>query len=190
MSAEERRAEIVRATVPLVSEHGAKVTTRQIAEAAGIAEGTVFRVFTDKDELVGACVAEVFRTDVIAARVRETTPDTPLEEQLVEAGLLLAEHFSRLGDLMHALAASGYNVHEHKPAEVHRDGPAAFMREVEDAVVQVLDRERDRFRLPARDIGRMFLGLLFSLRFDPRPPSQRRAVLRQHVDVLLHGALA
>ena len=33
----ERRAEIIAATLPLVREHGANVTTRQIAEAAGIA---------------------------------------------------------------------------------------------------------------------------------------------------------
>jgi len=32
----ERRAEIIAATLPLVREHGANVTTRQIAEAAGI----------------------------------------------------------------------------------------------------------------------------------------------------------
>ena len=42
---------IVAATLPLLLEHGELVTTRQIAEAAGIAEGTIFRVFADKDEL-------------------------------------------------------------------------------------------------------------------------------------------
>ena len=43
---------IVEATLPLLLEHGEMVTTRQIAEAAGIAEGTIFRVFADKDELI------------------------------------------------------------------------------------------------------------------------------------------
>ena len=47
---------IVEATLPLLLEHGEMVTTRQIAEAAGIAEGTIFRVFADKDELIAAVV--------------------------------------------------------------------------------------------------------------------------------------
>ncbi|MCU1430433.1 MAG: DNA-binding transcriptional regulator, AcrR family, partial [Actinomycetia bacterium] len=36
---------IVAATLPLLLEHGDRVTSRQIAEAAGIAEGTIFRAF-------------------------------------------------------------------------------------------------------------------------------------------------
>ena len=47
---------IVAAALPLLLEHGEKVTSRQIADAAGIAEGTIFRVFADKDELIIAVI--------------------------------------------------------------------------------------------------------------------------------------
>ncbi len=53
---DERRAAIVAAAIPLVCDHGAAVTTREIAEAAGIAEGTIFRVFATKEDLLDAVV--------------------------------------------------------------------------------------------------------------------------------------
>ena len=51
MAPDDRRAAIVDVVVPLLLDHGGEVSTRQIAEAAGIAEGTIFRVFPDKNAL-------------------------------------------------------------------------------------------------------------------------------------------
>ncbi|MBN9326134.1 MAG: TetR family transcriptional regulator, partial [Cellulomonas sp.] len=45
MPPDERRRAILRAVLPVVRERGADVTTRELAEAAGVAEGTLFRVF-------------------------------------------------------------------------------------------------------------------------------------------------
>ena len=71
LSPEDRRASLVEVTIPLLREHGAGVTTKQVAEAAGIAEGTVFRAFGTKDELVQACATAVFdTTDVLVASLR------------------------------------------------------------------------------------------------------------------------
>ena len=56
LPADERRTMIVEATLPLLLRHGEMVTTRQIAEAAGIAEGTIFRVFADKDAVIGSVI--------------------------------------------------------------------------------------------------------------------------------------
>jgi len=58
MAPDDRRRAIVEAVVPLLLEHGPDVTTRQVAEAAGIAEGTIFRVFPDKASLLVAAAEE------------------------------------------------------------------------------------------------------------------------------------
>ena len=52
MSPDDRRRAIVEAVIPLLAEHGSTVTTRQMAEAAGVAEGTIFNVFPDKCALM------------------------------------------------------------------------------------------------------------------------------------------
>ena len=54
MSPEDRRQAIISATTDLVLEHGPAATTRQIADACGIAEGTLFRVFESKDDILAA----------------------------------------------------------------------------------------------------------------------------------------
>jgi AcrR family transcriptional regulator len=58
MSADDRRKAIVDALLPLLVARGGEVSTREIAQAAGIAEGTIFRVFTDKRSLMLAAAEE------------------------------------------------------------------------------------------------------------------------------------
>lgn len=177
----------MRAALPLLATHGVNITTRQIAQAAGIAEGTVFRVFADKDELLHACVTEAFRTDDVCARVREVPADLSLAERLTTAGELLEDHFARFTSLMRTLATTGYEFHRHE----HRkhEGPPRFMADLADALADVLRKDQQRLRLPITDLARRYLGLLTSLRFDLDERQDRKAALAQCTDLLLNGAL-
>ena len=71
---DERRSAIVAATLPLLIEHGEMVTTRQIADAAGIAEGTIFRVFADKDAVIAAAVDAALDTGPLEEHLRAIDP--------------------------------------------------------------------------------------------------------------------
>lgn len=65
---DERRAAILRAVCPVLLERGVAVTTRELAEAAGVAEGTLFRAFPDKLSLVAQAV-------FVAADPADAVPD-------------------------------------------------------------------------------------------------------------------
>jgi AcrR family transcriptional regulator len=101
----ERRAEIVAATLPLVLAHGAAVTTRQIAEAAGIAEGTIFRVFPDKESLLEAVVESAFDSASVDATLVAIDPGLSLEARLVEAVEILRRRVSDIWQLRSALGS-------------------------------------------------------------------------------------
>lgn len=69
LSAEERRASIVAAALPVIAEHGINgVTTRQIAEAAGVSEALLYKHFPSKEalysELHTFCVHATTNSDI------------------------------------------------------------------------------------------------------------------------------
>jgi AcrR family transcriptional regulator len=76
---------IVEAALPLVLEHGERVTTRQIAEAAGIAEGTIFRAFADKEELLDAVLDAGLDQAPLEAALAAIDANQPLEEVVTRA---------------------------------------------------------------------------------------------------------
>src|SRR4029078_4517254 len=80
---DERRSMIVAATLPLLLEHGDRVTTKQIAEAAGIAEGTIFRAFGDKDEGISAAIESALDPAPLEAALSAIPGDLPFEAGLV-----------------------------------------------------------------------------------------------------------
>jgi AcrR family transcriptional regulator len=112
----ERRVSIVRAALHLIADRGTMPTTREIAEEAGIAEGTVFRAFDTKERLVEAVVGETFCPAPVADRMQAIDLALPLHERLVAVVTVFQSRFTEIFGVMSALGltAPPADFHEHR----------------------------------------------------------------------------
>lgn len=103
MSPSDRRAMIMDAVEPLLREHGRTINTRQIAEAAGVAEGTVFRVFDSKEKLIDSVVARAFSAQPTLDQLTVIPAGLELAELLAAITAVLERAQTRSYDLLQAL---------------------------------------------------------------------------------------
>jgi AcrR family transcriptional regulator len=107
MSPEDRRAALIAATVPLLLQHGVAVSTRQIAEAAGVAEGTIFNVFPDKVSLLRATMLEVLDPEPMRIALTNLMAIADLRVRLTATVDLLCQRFAANQPLIHAARTLG-----------------------------------------------------------------------------------
>jgi AcrR family transcriptional regulator len=180
MPPEERRATILAAARPLLLEHGRGTSTRLIAEAAGVAEGTLFRVFPTKDSLIDAVIEEVFDPTPFLDSLEHIDLSLPLHDRLVEAITLLQQRFASIFQMMIALAVP------RPPASI--DSAALRKRLANGGLGRVIAPDADRFRVPPDEVVRMLRLLTFS-GSHPHIADQRMLRPDEIVDLVLHGTL-
>lgn len=182
MSPEDRREAIVQAALPLVIKDGANVTTSQIAAAAEIAEGTVFRVFKDKQELLASCIAEALKSDDEIERIMAISPDLDLVDRLTESINSVTGYLDRMWGIMSALRDTGYQ----PPAQQHK-GPPIEMQRISKAIAELFADAP--MRVDAEHASRLLLGLVFTNRMQGKGFGEAAVEPSQLVELFLHGAL-
>ena len=164
---EATRARLIEATCSVVREVGyAHASTRAIARAAGVAEGTIYRHFPDKASLFFAAVLEsnapvVAWVVAMPARAGEDTVEANLtdaatrlaglRDQIIPLELAIAADPELAAQRRQAMAAAGTSLPPGPPEAV-----AAYL-----AAEQRLGRIRAD--LDPREAAEVFLGMLFAL---------------------------
>jgi AcrR family transcriptional regulator len=174
MPPEQRRVAIITAVLPLLIEHGASATTRQLAHAAGVSEGTIFNVFADKDELLAAALDVALDQEPFEAAISELDVTVPFEQRLILATELIQRRIVDIWKLVSQLGP-----HQHDPAE-HRPIP------VSPAMTELFRVEADRLRIDPNSAGRLLRALALSLTHPML--AAEPATASQIVDLFLHGA--
>ncbi len=211
MSRDDRRAAIAAATVPLLARYGAAVTTRQIAEAANVAEGTLFRAFEDKDELIHAALVAALDPAPLVRTIEAVPAEDSLEATLVALAEVIQDSqraTARIVQVAHQVMGDrpgagalrgrpggpgpgpdgdGRRRHgEHGP-ESHHDARMSAVQDIVSAIEDRIARHAGELRTEPRVAASVFFFLVHGhasplITQGPLDPTQI-------VDVFLHGVL-
>ncbi|WP_253258605.1 TetR/AcrR family transcriptional regulator [Pseudonocardia sp. N23] len=185
MAPDDRRAAIVAATLPLVLRDGPAVSTRQIAEAAGVAEGTIFRVFPDKDALMRAVLDKGFDPQATLDALAAVDRALPLRARLVATVAVLQDRLRGAFGLIGALGLQ----QPPEPTEDHKRSHEQMNDAFRAAIADIVGHDAGGLRVPAAEFARVLRLLTFSAthpRISDGLPMTPDAI----VDVVLDGMRA
>ncbi len=173
LSLEDRREMILAAVVPLLVEHGSDITSKQIAEAAGIAEGTVFRAFGDKESLIHAAAEKFFDPDTVRNGLRAIDPDDPLEAKVAQIIAVLRTRFT---GALRVMAAVG---RENPPRRTHVDNS--------DIIERIFAPDATRLAWPSERIVHLLRLLSFASSIPPINEAAAPFTNDELAQLVVHG---
>lgn len=188
---EERRAQILDAADPLLRQFGRSVSTRQIAQAAEVAEGTIFRVFDNKADLINQTVVRSLSAERTVEQMRHIDSELELEDKLVQVTMVLQQRLRETFELLHNLGP---------PAESTEEDRQAFgkymteqNRLVTASVARLIDSDQDKLLLTTDQTVQLLATVTLTVSHPMIAHTQGVSHLSDDpealVDLILHGAL-
>jgi AcrR family transcriptional regulator len=179
---DERRAALIAATEPLLERFGREVSTRQIAEAAGIAEGTIFRAFATKEALIDAVIEDAFDIQRTCDELAHVDLALSLEKRLVAAVAILQERLRRVLALFGSLRLRK-EAHDYDSFRAKQQADNELLN---SAIAPLIKPDQDQLRLDATEAASALRAITFSMTHHILG-DQRLADPQQIVDLVLHG---
>ena len=185
MAPEDRRAALIDATVPLLHEHGLDVSTKQIASAAGVAEGTIFGVFKDKNSLLVAALVQALDPQPTIDAVTAIDPAKDLRARLTEAADLIHRRFADSFRLLAAARTLALHTGSHEEAHARM---AQSRERMQAAITALIEPDAAHLRRSPADTARLLLMFTGANTFGPyADPAAFDSA--QMVSLLLDGLL-
>lgn len=186
MAPDERRRAIVDATVELLLDKGAELTTKEIAQAAGVAEGTIFRAFETKDEVIHAAVCSALQPNASLSEITDLPDDQSLQRRVEALLHILIAEIHRTRSLLVLLTRESGQPHgRHGPRGLHPGGIHDGRERLSQATIDALSPYSDQLRVPATTAGRVLTALAIASSFPT--PNELSATPETMANVVLHG---
>jgi len=182
MAPEDRRAALIAATIPLLHEYGLDVSTKQIAQAAGVAEGTIFGVFPDKRSLLTAAIVHAFDPAPTLDAIAAIDPGLDLRARLSAAAALIIGRFAGNARLMSAARLAHHAADPDGVARMHQ-----ARADLLAALTALIEPDAALLRRPPAAVARLIL--LFCGANTYGPFGDRRYDGDELVSLLFDGVL-
>jgi len=190
MAPQNRREQIMQAVEKLfTSRRFHEITLDDVAQAARVGKGTIYRYFQDKDDLFFQTVTS--GVDDLCDLLRREVPEkNPFVEQLIKACGQISGFFKRRRQLFQMMQAEEDRMHWFKGTirdrwmEKRRNLVAA----VADIIRKGVSEGKVRTDIPAEVLANFFLGML---RTRARDLANTQGVMQRHellVDLFCRGA--
>lgn len=156
LAPEDRRDAILTAVLPLLRERGREVTSRELAEAAGVAEGTIFRAFGDKESLLEAALVQLLDPEVFRDELRRIPRDLPLDDKLTAVIEAIRARFGEVFRVMTVFGLQG-------PPPVGQAGTDDWLAIVRD----LLEPDATRLGVPIDTVAWYLRLVAFGASIEP-----------------------
>jgi AcrR family transcriptional regulator len=179
LSAEDRRAALLEGVIPLLQSHGRDISTRQIADACGVAEGTIFRAFGTKEALIEAAIDSFFDPRRFREMIAAVSPTAPVEQKIRAVLELLQD---RLRGVVGVLSA--IDEQSSPRLSVQRHGGDWI-----DVLTELLAPNADELALPVETVGRFLRAVAVGASL-PHVDAAVAVPIDELVQLVAHGVLA